>query len=56
MVAAIHYGTGAYGVYDGGVHRFYLERSFRGVAYTDRSGHIWAYGAVNPAERLGECS
>ncbi|HEV7486972.1 MAG TPA: hypothetical protein VGQ65_14935 [Thermoanaerobaculia bacterium] len=46
MVEAMHYGAGAYGVVDGGVQRFYRDRSFRGVAYKDSSGRIWAYGDV----------
>jgi hypothetical protein len=46
MVEAMHYGAGAYGVVDGGVQRFYRDRSFRGVAYKDSSGRIWAYGNV----------
>lgn len=46
MVEAMHYGAGAYGVVDGGVQRFCRERSFRGVAYKDSSGRIWAYGNV----------
>ena len=46
MVEAMHYGAGAYGVVDGGVQRFYRDRSFRGVAYRDSSGRIWAYGNV----------
>ena len=53
MVEAIHYGTGSYNVYEGGIQRFYRERSFRGVAYRDRSGHIWTYGAVGPVEAAG---
>jgi len=50
MVEAIHYGTGAYDIYEGGVQRYYRERLFRGVAYEDRTGRIWTYGAVSPAE------
>jgi hypothetical protein len=46
MVEAMHYGAGAYGVVEGGVQRFYRDRSFRGVAYKDSSGRIWAYGDV----------
>lgn len=53
MVEAIHYGTGSYAVYDGGIQRYYRERSFRGVAYRDRSGHVWTYGAVGPVEAAG---
>jgi hypothetical protein len=50
MIEAMHYGAGAYDVYDGGVHRFYRERTFRGVAYKDASGRVWTYGAVSPDE------
>lgn len=46
MIEAMHYGAGAYGVIDGGVQRFSRDRSFRGVAYKDSSGRIWAYGNV----------
>ena len=46
MVEAMHYGAGAYGVVDGGVQRFCRDRAFRGVAYKDSSGRIWAYGNV----------
>jgi hypothetical protein len=57
MVEAMHYGAGAYDVYDGGVQRFSREHAFRGVAYKDRSGRVWSYGAVTPAEaeRLASC-
>ena len=56
MVEAMHYGAGAYGV-DGGVQRFYRDRSFRGVAYKDSSGRIWAYGDVTArdAATLSQC-
>ena len=50
MVEALHYGAGAYGVYDGGVQRFSRDRAFRGVAYKDSSGRIWTYGNVSVAE------
>jgi hypothetical protein len=57
MVEAMHYGAGAYGVVDGGVQRFYRDRSFRGVAYKDSSGRIWAYGDVTAqdAATLSQC-
>ena len=57
MVEAMHYGAGAYAVYDGGVERFYRERAFRGVAYRDASGRIWTYGALElpEAETLVAC-
>lgn len=50
LVEALHYGAGAYAVYDGGVHRFCRERSFRGVAYRDRSGRVWPFGEVAASE------
>jgi len=52
MVEALHYGAGAYGVYGGGVQRFCQDRSFRGVAYRDASGRIWAYGNVTAREAM----
>lgn len=57
MVDALHYGAGAYGVVDGGVQRFVRDRAFRGVAYKDSTGRIWAYGNVTAyeAERLKRC-
>ena len=57
MVEAMHYGAGAYGVVDGGVQRFYRDRAFRGVAYKDSSGHVWAYGDVSArdAATLSRC-
>ena len=57
MVDAMHYGAGAYGVVDGGVQRFYRDRAFRGVAYKDSSGRIWAYGNVSArdAATLSRC-
>lgn len=57
MVEAMHYGAGAYDVYDGGVQRFSRDRTFRGVAYKDGSGRLWTYGAVtqSEAETLTPC-
>lgn len=57
MVEAMHYGAGAYGVVDGGVQRFCRDRSFRGVAYKDSSGRIWAYGNVTAqdAAKMPRC-
>lgn len=57
LVEAIHYGTGAYAVVDGGVRRFTRERTFRGVAYRDRTGHVWTYGDLTrpEAEELRPC-
>jgi hypothetical protein len=45
MVEAMHYGTGAYDKY-GGVQRFSIEQTFRGVLYRDVSGKCWRYGKV----------
>lgn len=56
MIEAIHYGAGAYDIHDGGVQQFLRERAFRGVAYKDRSGRLWTYGAVTPAEAEGLAS
>ena len=50
LTEAIHYGIGAYAVVDGGVRHFTHERSFRGVAYRDRTGHIRTYGELTQAE------
>lgn len=57
MIEAMHYGAGAYDIHEGGVQQFLRERAFRGVAYKDRSGRLWTYGAVTPAEaeRLAPC-
>jgi len=57
LVEAIHYGTGAYAVVDGGVRHFTRERAFRGVAYRDRTGHVWTYGDLSQreAEELQPC-
>jgi hypothetical protein len=57
LVEAIHYGTGAYKVVDGGVRLFTRERAFRGVVYRDRTGRVWTYGdlARSEAEELQPC-
>ena len=57
MVDALHYGAGKYDIYSGGVQQFCRDRSFRGVAYKDGSGRVWAYGAVsqNEAETVRPC-
>lgn len=57
LVEAIHYGTGAYAVVDGGVRRFTRERAFRGVVYRDRTGRLWTYGDLvrREAEELQPC-
>jgi len=50
IIEAMHYGTGAYGLYAGGVNQFSRDRTFRGVAYKDGSGQLWFYGNVSRAE------
>jgi hypothetical protein len=57
MIEAMQYGAGAYDIYDGGVQRFYRDRTFRGVAYQDGSERVWTYGAVSvaEAERMTPC-
>lgn len=57
LTEAIHYGTGAYAVVDGGVRHFTRERAFRGVAYRDRTGHVRTYGDLmtGEAEDLQPC-
>jgi hypothetical protein len=57
MIETMHYGTGAYDVTRGGIQRFCREHSFRGVAYRDKSGHTWTYGATDVAEagRMKPC-
>ena len=50
MVDALHYGVGAYDVYRGGIQQYSRDRTFRGVAYKDRSGKVWTFGEVGPAE------
>jgi hypothetical protein len=58
LVEALHYGSGPYAAYGGGVEHFSRAHSFRAVAYRDASGHIWTYGAVDTAEAetLAPCS
>jgi hypothetical protein len=57
IVEAMHYGTGSYELYDGGVLHFSRDRAFRGVAYRDRTGHVWTYGDVTArdAQDLQPC-
>jgi len=52
MVDALHYGAGAYAVYDGGVQRFCRDRAFRGAAYKDASGRIWTYGGITSGQAM----
>lgn len=57
IVEAMHYGTGAYDLYRGGVNHFSRARGFRGVAYKDGSGQIWFFGETSQteAESLRPC-
>jgi hypothetical protein len=57
VVEAMHYGTGAYDLYKGGVNQFGRARGFRGIAYRDGSGQLWRYGNVSQteAESLKPC-
>lgn len=57
IVEAMHYGTGSYELYRGGVNQFSRARSFRGVAYKDGSGEVWFYGNLSrtEAESLRPC-
>jgi hypothetical protein len=50
LIDALHYGSGAYDIYEGGIHEFYQRRAFRGVAYQDRSKRIWTFGRVSQVE------
>jgi hypothetical protein len=56
MVEAMHYGFGAYDVYEGGVQQFSRDRTFRGVVYKDATGHRWNYGvSVREARDVEPC-
>ncbi len=50
IVEAMHYGTGSYELFRGGVNQFSRARAFRGVAYKDGSGQLWFYGDLSRAE------
>lgn len=50
IVESMHYGTGAYDLYKGGINQFSRNRAFRGVAYRDGSGQVWRYGNVSQTE------
>lgn len=45
-IESMHYSSGAYDIYPGGVNRFYRERAFTGVVYIDQSQRMWTYGEV----------
>lgn len=49
-VESIHYGTGEYNSYDGGVQQYAEDRRFRAVAYRDADGRFWTYGAITRDE------
>jgi len=57
LVEAIHYGTGAYAVVDGGVRRFTRDHDFASVIYRDRTGRVWTYGGLprDEAKELQPC-
>ena len=55
MVDAMHHGSGAYDMFEGGLQRYSEKRSFRGVAYRDKSGRIWRYGELSETEVLQPC-
>lgn len=50
MIEALHYGAGAYDIYEGGPRQFVDDRAFRGVAYQDATQRIWTFGNVTSAE------
>jgi hypothetical protein len=52
MIRAMHYGAGAYNVYDGGVERFYPQYTFASVVYTDASTRMWVYGDIQERDAL----
>lgn len=49
-IEAIHYGTGDYIAYDGGVQQYAEDRKFRAVVYRDSAGGLWTYGATTRDE------
>ena len=57
MVEALHYGGGDYSIVDdAGAERFCRQRAFRGVAYRDATGRIWAYDlSADEARTLKRC-
>lgn len=57
LIDALHYGSGENTILPGGVYRFCRDRAFRGAAYKDRSGRIWAYGEITASEaaRMEAC-
>lgn len=55
MVEALHYGAGAYDVYDGGIEQFYKHERFRGVIYKDATNHPWMYGSIGAEDGAATC-
>jgi len=57
QIEALHYGAGTYDSYKGGVLQFTRDHAFRGVAYKDVSGRVWAYPplSAHEAEALVPC-
>jgi hypothetical protein len=57
IIEAIHYGTGVYDLYRGGVNQFSRAKAYRGVVYKDGSGQLWFFGNVSriEAESLRPC-
>lgn len=48
MIQALHYGSGLYDVYPGGIQGFMKDRRFRAVTYTDKTGRKWGYARGCP--------
>ena len=44
MVEALHYGVGAYDIYQGGIRQFSTDHAFHGVVYRDVTRKEWPYG------------
>jgi len=57
MAEAMHYGSGAYDVYTGGVQQFCRDHSFRGAVYTDPTERVFPFETVTQqeAESLTAC-
>jgi hypothetical protein len=50
MAEAMHYGSGAYDVYAGGVQQFARNHSFRGVVYTDPTERAFPFETATQQE------
>jgi len=57
MAEAMHYGSGAYDVYSGGVQQFCRDHSLRGTVYTDPTERTFPFDTVTQREvdRLTVC-